>query len=222
MSSTRLNGMGSPMDEVIAALRKYRQLGKEVPSERSLSETLGIKRHQVRKAILALRESGELATAQSARPGPTIGEDLVRLTSPIEVLELRLLMEPGLARMASLRASGVEISRILEAATTPTNMPPGEVDLAFHFAVAAAARNQLASEFYRMLRQVGFDARMRVARLSSSSCPKRIAQRDAEHRRVAEAIALRDPDAADAAMRAHLHSVQMQLHQVSGTGSFAA
>ena len=42
-------------------------------------------------------------------------------------------------------------------------------------------------------------------------CPKRIAERDAEHMAIAEAIARRNPDAAERAMRDHLGAVQQQI-----------
>jgi DNA-binding FadR family transcriptional regulator len=51
--------------------------------------------------------------------------------------------------------------------------------------------------------------------LTPTTCPKRIAQRDQEHLLIAEAIAQRDPEAAEAAMRAHLQSVQQQINERS-------
>ena len=38
--------------------------------------------------------------------------------------------------------------------------------------------------------------------------PKRVQQRDAEHRAIAQAIVARDPEAAERAMRLHLAAVQ--------------
>ena len=66
------------------------------------------------------------------------------------------------------------------------------------------------------------DARVRIAGTDAPTCPKRIAQRDAEHRLIAEAIARRDPEAAEAAMRAHLLAVQKQINERTGAGAFAA
>ena len=215
----------SGVDDIIAAVRRLQQDGGKLPSERDLAEQLNVKRHQLRKALDAMRRSGALEPVRSKQPPATVpryGEELIRVTNPLEVLELRLIMEPGLARLASLRASALEIARITEAASTPENASSGEVDLAFHLAIVAAARNYLAGEFYKMLRQVGVDARMRIARSASPACPKRIAQRDGEHRRIAEAISQRDPETAETAMRAHLLSVQKQIMERSNAGAFAA
>ena len=215
----------SDVDDIIGAIRQIQKEGGPLPSERDLAEQLNVKRHQLRKALEAMRRAGDLKPARTRRAPtawPRYGEELVRVTNPIEVLELRLLIEPGLARLASLRASSFETARILDAATTPENAQSGEVDFAFHLAIAAAARNHLAAEIYRMLRQVGVDARVKVARTASPTCPKRIAQRDAEHRLIAEAISQRDPEAAETAMRNHLLAVQKQIIERSNAGAFAA
>jgi len=206
----------SNLDDIIEAIRALQKTGDKLPSERDLAERLNVKRHQLRKALALLRESGDIAPAAARRSRSKLtqySDELVGLTNPIEVLELRLLVEPGHARLASLRASLPDINRITEAATTPDTAVPSEVDLAFHTAVAEATRNNLASTFYRMLRRVGVDARLKVASSATkASCPKRISMRDAEHKRVADAIARRDPDAAEAAMRAHLQSVQRLIY----------
>jgi GntR family transcriptional repressor for pyruvate dehydrogenase complex len=215
----------SGVEGIVAAIRELQLAGDKIPSERDLADRLNVKRHQLRKALQALRDAGDLRPARPKRPAkqfPEYGEELVQLTNPIEVLELRLVMEPGFARLASLRASALDIARITNAASTPTNAEPGEIDLSFHMSIAQAARNHLALEFYRMLRRVGVDARMKIANTASPSCPKRIAQRDSEHRRIAEAIAQRDPEAAEAAMRAHLHSVHKQVTDLTNAGAFAA
>lgn len=215
----------SGLDDIVAAIRRLQQSGHKVPSERVLAGQLNVKRHQLRKALSLLRGTGDLSPARPRRPStasPKFGEELARLTNPLEVLELRLVMEPGLARLASLRASAFEIAKIIAAATTPANALSGDADLAFHFAVAGAARNHLAIELYKMLRQVGVDARMKIARALSPTCPKRIAQRDAEHRLIAESISQRDPEAAEAAMRSHLLAVQKQIVERTSAGGLAA
>jgi len=213
------------VEHIVAAIRALQKENRELPSERDLAEKLNVKRHQLRKALAVLRESGDLQPARARRAPsslPRYGEELVRLTNPLEVLELRLLMEPGLARLASLRASALQIARITKAATTPADAEAGAVDLSFHLAIIEAARNHLAGELYKMLRQVGVDARVRIARNVPASCPKRVARRDAEHRLIAQAIAERDPEAAEAAMRAHLLSVQKQINERGSAGVVAA
>ena len=213
------------MPGLIAAIRRMKEAGHALPSERALAGQLNVKRHQLRKALEQLRKAGDLEPSRRAAGGrrqPRYSEELAAGTNPLEVIELRLILEPSFARLASLRASSRDIAEIAQWATTRTDDKPDQVDMNFHLAIATAARNQLAHELFVMLRQIGIDARMRVARVTSSTCPTRIAQRDEEHQRIAEAIAARDPEAAEAAMRAHLLLVQRRIIERSNAGLAAA
>ena len=181
-------------------------------SERALAEKLNVKRHQLRRALQLLRDSGEIAPAQAKRKGFAArnGESLVKDTNPLEVIEMRIAIEPFLARLAALRASPLDIARIERAATTLAGIDSGAADLRFHKAIATASGNHLAETFYGMLRQVASDARMRLGK-NQPACPKRIQERDAEHRAIAAAIASRDSDNAERAMRLHLAAVQKRI-----------
>jgi DNA-binding FadR family transcriptional regulator len=135
---------------------------------------------------------------------------IARDTNPMEVVEMRIALEPYLVRLAAIRASSFDIARIRRAAKTADATNSGAADLAFHKAIATSTGNKLAATFYGLLRQVGSDARLRLVR-TAPSCPKRITQRDSEHRAIAEAIATRDPDAAERAMRVHMVAVQKRV-----------
>jgi DNA-binding FadR family transcriptional regulator len=199
---------GQAPDALIAALRARLAASGTLPAERTLAEEFAVKRHRLRNALSMLRANGELAPARPGRRAQNVRpDDLARGTNPIEVIELRLVIEPALARLAALRASPLEVARIERAAETVAGAPAGAADLGFHFAVAAGARNGLAAELYAELRRIGRDVRLRLAG-STPACPNRVRQRDSEHRKVAEAISARDADAAEAAMRAHLLAVQ--------------
>lgn len=211
--------------EIVAAVRDILAAGQGKPSERALAERLNVKRHRLRQALDQLRAAGELEPARAGRPRTTAarrGDDLARDTNPVEIIELRMMLEPALARLAALRASPFEIMRIQRAASTPPGASAGAVDLSFHKAVAAGARNSLATELYALIRQVATDARLRFGNSDNPSCPNRLRQRDAEHKAIADAIAARDPDAAEQAMRAHLGAVQRQILDRLGPGMAVA
>jgi GntR family transcriptional regulator, transcriptional repressor for pyruvate dehydrogenase complex len=189
----------------VRAMAARQKLG----SERAMAEALNVKRHQLRRALLALRANGEIAAAEAKRK-PLVGhngENLVRDTNPMEVIEMRIAIEPFLARLAALRASPFEMATIDEAATTAAGIDTGAADLKFHKLIAASSGNKLAASLYSLLRRVASDARVRL-NASRPACPKRTRQRDAEHRAIAQAILARDPDAAEQAMRLHLVAVQ--------------
>lgn len=211
---------GTREDELEALVSRLRAALLEAPDarlppERALAQALDVKRHRLRSALEILRGRGELDPARSPERGRGRGlagtfEDLVHATNPLEVIELRLILEPALARLAAVRASLLEIRRIERAATTAPDAGYGAADLAFHKAVAGSARNALAHGFYELLRRIGGDERVRLGQ-RQPICPNRQSQRDLEHQAIASAIAARDPDAAAAAMVAHLEAVQRQV-----------
>lgn len=217
-----MNDTGLPADDLqplVEGLRSLLAAEGALPAERKLAERLKVNRYRLRRALEALRATGEIAP-RSGRRGMSSarhGEALVRGTNPTEVIEMRMMLEPALARLAALRASPLDILRIQHAARTAAGSDAGAVDLAFHKAIAAGARNHLAAELYTLLRRVGTDARLRLGR-DKPACPTRIQQRDAEHRAIAEAIAARDPDGAEQAMRAHLAAVQRRILEQMAPG----
>ena len=184
--------------------------GAGLPAERELVRTLAVPRSRLRRVLAELRAEGRIppaAIGRRAAEGQTRIDGLARLANPGDVIELRMILEPQFARLAAVRASALEIARVARAAASRPGEGYGAADLAFHREVAAASRNPLVRELYDLVRRVGTDARLTLAQ-PGPPCPKRRAQRDAEHAAVAQAIAARDPDRAEAAMRAHLMAVQ--------------
>ncbi|MGH8667977.1 MAG: FCD domain-containing protein, partial [Burkholderiales bacterium] len=113
-----------------------------------------------------------------------------------------------------VRASPLDIARIQRAAAAQEG-DSGAIDLAFHKAIAAGARNHLAAGLYLLLREIGRDARLKLGR-NAPVCPKRLIQRNAEHKAVAAAIAARDAEAAERAMRLHLMNVhKLVMNRIS-------
>lgn len=215
-------------DDLSALIESIRAILAEqgdLPAERLLAQRLNIKRHRLRSALQTMRDSKELPPTQSGRRPAERGakeqQTLALITNPLEVIEMRMMLEPQLARLAALRASPSEIARIVGAADTPPGEDYGAADIAFHRAVAAGSRNGLAIELYQILRSVGADARVRL-KLAVRQCSERLRQRDAEHRAIAEAIAERDPAAAEQAMKAHLAVVQEKVARAAMPASTAA
>lgn len=202
---------GQTPERLRSVLAELSAGGSTLPPERELVETLGVPRSRLRRVLAEMREAGRLPPAQvgrrTTRESSVQTEGLAELANPTDVIELRLILEPQFARLAAVRASSLEISRITRAAHSSPDEDYGTPDLTFHLEVANASRNALGREFYNILRQVGADARVRLP-ARRPMCPERRKSRDAEHMRIARAIADRDPERAEECMRAHLASVQ--------------
>lgn len=201
------------LEGLAAELRRLSGQGGPLPPERLLAEQFQVSRHQLRRAMAIVRAEGALPDAPPrGRPARRRGETLVETTSPLEVIEVRQVLEPALAGFAAMRASPREIARIQRAAITIPGMDTGQADLQFHIAIAEAARNVLATDLYILLREVGTDARLLVGQ-NRPLTPGRLSRRDQEHQAIAAAIAARNIDAAQTTMRAHLHSVEEQVRK---------
>jgi DNA-binding FadR family transcriptional regulator len=61
-----------------------------------------------------------------------------------------------------------------------------------------------------------------LAVASAPPCPDRVRERDAEHRAIANAIATRNADGAERAMRVHLLAVQRRVMERLSPGLTAA
>ncbi|MCA0042487.1 FadR/GntR family transcriptional regulator [Celeribacter litoreus] len=217
MSGQEVEKRMEKVSDPIEHLREMLKEANELPPERVLAEQLGVSRHSLRKSLKTLRDNGELTPAKSGRRASSetrsASAKLVQSTNPLEVMEMRLMIEPALARLAAMRASPDEIARILQTAHSPKEMSPAQADQDFHRAVAAGSRNSLASELHILLHRVQNDARLRFTDSDADerTTDERVKARDAEHQQIAEAIAARDAIEAEKAMYEHLERTQRKL-----------
>jgi len=195
---------------IVDRLRALIEEKGALPPERMLSEMLDIKRHQIRRGLEALRLSGEIAPPKPRRR-PASKEnrlaDMASNTNPVEVVEMRLMIEPTLAKLAARRATPNQIAAMQKATVQIArgeNKLGAESDL--HRMIAAASGNALADEFHRLLRNIEADARLRT---------HFIVQRDrqdyAQHKAIVDAIAARDPDEAERQMRLHIETLRASM-----------
>ncbi len=178
--------------------------GEFQPGER-LTETavaalLGVSRTPVREAFARLAKDGLVRRGSGA--GFAVADPGQEL---LDIYFIREAIEGCAARLAAMRASPAEIRAIAAAAAASRRLDPADVEARarsnrdFHLAVATAGRAPRVERLVNDYRDLFSSARA-LRRYNASET--RALQRD--HVRIAEAIARRDPDAAEAAMRAHL------------------
>lgn len=193
--------------------------GARLPSERALADRLAVPRRALRRALAALEAEGALWRRQGkgtfAGPAPASAAPAVAArTNPLEVMEARLCVEPGLARLAALRASREDIRamRSLLAALEEAAEPEEKErrDGALHRAIAQAAGNGMLTGVFDMIERARLDPDWRRLRELARSGP-RLATYAAQHRDIVDAIEARDPAAAEQAMRRHLAALSLAL-----------
>lgn len=195
--------------------------GARLPSETKLAETHGVSRSVVREAIAALRADGLVQSRQGSgvyviRPGgglPFRDIDHSRISTVIEMLELRTGIECEAAELAARRCSPAQEERILETSHRVSDLAraglsTAEADLAFHLAIAEATNNPMFGQFLKMLGQNAIPRRALRPDASEAVSGSYIAMIDAEHGAIVKAIQQGDGPAARRAMRQHLEGSQ--------------
>ena len=220
---TRTDVFTGPTDRLRTYLSESRfELNSRLPSERDLSSELGISRTLLRNALADLEAEGQIwrhvgrGTFVGSRPIDTAGDvDYVSSrTNPRELMEARMLIEPGLARLAAIHATETDVRNIehcIHKTKTASDWRIYETwDNNLHRAFALAAHNTpLISLFdtLNMVRRSVVWARSRRVPLSR----KMDHHSFSEHDKILKHVANRDPAGAEAAMRSHLETVANKL-----------
>lgn len=186
--------------------------GDRLPSERELSERLGVSRASVRQAIVALEvqgilevKHGEGTFLRSARVDTLPISQLADLKRRLpDVLDAREAIEVKLAELAAERRTKSDLAAI-DAALRKMQQEiedgaTGEQgDHDFHQTVVHAARSELLARMYALiLKDVELSSHETVDQIGT---PATLLEQD---RRIGEAIRAGDGPAAARAMREHL------------------
>ncbi|WP_136685383.1 FadR/GntR family transcriptional regulator [Falsirhodobacter xinxiangensis] len=201
--------------------------GDKLPSEARLTEAHGVSRTVIREAVAALRADGLVEARQGAgvfvlEPPraevlPFQNLDYARISSVIELLELRTAVEVEAAALAALRRSPQQEEGIITChhavlECLQSGQPTVEADFALHIAIADASNNPRFGEFLSMVGR-GVIPRAALQGRDESS-DDYIAQLHGEHSRIVEAISNGDEDGARDAMRRHLKGSQSRYRAV--------
>jgi GntR family transcriptional repressor for pyruvate dehydrogenase complex len=205
--------------------------GTRLPSERELAQIFGVSRLSVREAVHRLealdlvvvrRGAGTfVAQGASATAGKPAETPLPKSTNVEEIFEIRRLLEPAAARWAALRADRhalIPLQRLTEqfeaAAAARRGIEQLVIyDVALHVEIARCAENVLLSRLLEGLYDLN-----RAQLEYSLRREGRAANTAVEHRRIVDAIAAGDADAAHDAMLAHLSAAEASMRAIlSGT-----
>jgi DNA-binding GntR family transcriptional regulator len=177
--------------------------------EKELARHLGISRTPVRDALQELEREG-FVTRQSFK-GTFVTEVTMKDTS--EIFALRAVLEGLAARIAAPLFTPLELKEIDNHLTAAeAALERGELALCseygqkLHEAIICKAENQRLADILHNL-----DDHVRRLRVLSDRISGRLNTSVQEHRAVLQALILRDPAAAEQAMRAHLFSVSQDL-----------
>jgi GntR family transcriptional repressor for pyruvate dehydrogenase complex len=198
--------------------------GEPIPSERHLAERFGVSRGSIRDALRTLETIGLLETRHGQG---TFARELSvdRLVAPLasvmayrsdlqdELMDVRRMFEPAVARVAALRATKEDLDdlqRILD--TQRQKLKTGQSaiveDTAFHAILARSTRNRVVMSIMATLNDLLVESRTHS--LEQKGRPARSMD---GHEAVVAALRRQDAEGAYQAMYHHIDQIaNLQLH----------
>jgi DNA-binding FadR family transcriptional regulator len=199
----------------------------KIPSEAQLSKEIGVSRTSIREAVRLLIAKGVLeirrgrGTFVTAAPDVTDGllgismvEDHRRLVR--DWFEFRLILEPAVVRLATVRASAKDLDVIeqyerLAAAHLGDNQIFDEADAQIHIAIAKATRNRVIERLVPFLQDSVAEARRRSRYMHKVTPDPVAANAVITHRQIVRYMRLGDAEGAGVAMAYHIKRATLDL-----------
>lgn len=198
-------------------------VGAQLPSERALCAELGISRVSLREALRVLQATGYVESRHGAGTFARLPEESEQRTAlwfandihVVELLEMRIAIEPGVAAFAAQRRSDDDLAAMRQAVDelrradeVSDRLLAVAADAEFHRVIGASVRNPaLADLMEQFQQQAGMERR------ASLTVPGQIQRAVDDHEEILQAILIQDPEAARRAMLAHLEDAIKITHE---------
>ena len=205
--------------------------GERLPSERRLAEDNLVSRGTVREALRLLEQNGLVIRKRGSgsyinfpqSKNETNSGDVAEITSPLQLLEVRLALESQTVRLA---AQNMTVRDITNLENSLYAMEDAELDKEkfsywdkiFHLRIAEGTRNPLMIAMYSQINYVRTHDLWESIK-GAILTPDRIRQYNIHHRDVFNAILRRDPRNAATLMNKHLRLAEKDLLAPSADGS---
>jgi GntR family transcriptional repressor for pyruvate dehydrogenase complex len=211
------------VEQIHALIREGRWApGDQIPPERELAERFRVSRTSVREALRALEMQGVIEsrqgggtfvrTADTEALVPPLAAAILRGQRELaEVLEVRELIEPGIARLAAARVTAEHVSELetlleRQRECIANDRPFIEEDTAFHYTLARAADNHILLRLHNVILDL-----LRESRQSYLHVPDRPQTSLRGHEAILAAVKAQDAEAAYGASLAHITEVRDKI-----------
>jgi GntR family transcriptional repressor for pyruvate dehydrogenase complex len=208
-------------------------VGDLLPSERDLMREFGVGRPAIREALFHLRNMGliELRSGERALVRQPTTESVVETLSGVahhmlaapgglrNFQNARMFFEIGLARHAAQHASNAEVTELKSALEANFNALGDlarfeKTDVAFHYILAIIPKNPIFPAIHAAFVEWLVDQRHVTLNWRGRQGTAKVAYE--AHAAIFDAIADRDADAAEAAMRNHLEHASAVYREAKG------
>ena len=199
------------------------EVGGKLPTESELMKIFGVGRSTVREAVKLLSSKGIVEVRRGS--GTYVVTTAKGLSDPLnlrsvqdknalafDLVNVRLLLEPGIAEMAAQNATPEDIERLRRLCErVETKIHAGdryiEDDIAFHTCIAESSKNLVVGQLIPVIDTA-------VMMFVNVTHKKLIDETIMTHRMITEAIANHDPIGAKAAMVMHLNFNRSYIKKV--------
>jgi len=193
--------------------------GEKLPTERQLADHFGASRATVREALREVEAGGlilrRVGSGTFVKDLPGRQKDIADITSPLELLDVRLAVEPNITRRAVANSNTPDIERLREA-LKQVEASGDDIehftywDQQFHLRLAECSRNPLMVWLYTHLNEVRSRAQWAAVK-GRVLTPRRMNEYNSQHRAVFTALERRDAAAAGRLMTAHLEKARSDM-----------
>ena len=225
-------GCGDPVTDALVEILQSAGAGARIPSERALSEELGVSRTLLRDRLGALEALGVIRRRTGAgtyvheldpsRLGHALTIGLALSHHSTESLQsVRVALERQAAREAATQRKHLDIAHMHVALdiieSNPDSATSEQADFDFHDALLRASGNPsiifFADALSVALRRTFSQRRLLLERIDDYQN-----MMGSEHRKILEALLAGDPDAAMAAMDAHFDRFDTEVENLRALG----
>lgn len=219
------NRIGVTTSKVAAQLRRRILEGEysyeeRLPAERNLAEEFAVSRGTIR-SVLQILEQQHLVTRQIgsgtyvSHKEITNQQEISSITSPLEMVEVRIAIEPQMVRLAIANSSSRDLEEMRNALRQCETCHGdsekfARADTAFHMALAHCSKNKLMYWLYERISEVRRHSQWRSMK-SKLLTPERMDYYNSQHHALYDAIASRDTTRAVNLIKDHLYGVQDDL-----------
>lgn len=193
---------------------------ERLPAERYLAEEFCVSRGTIR-SVLKILEKQHLVTrlvgsgTYVSHQELTNQQEISSITSPLEMVEVRIALEPQIVRLAIANASYRDLEGLLTTLRQCEECGDdaekfARADTAFHMALAQCSKNKLLYWVYERISEVRRYSQWRSMKAKLLT-PERMNFYNSQHRAIYEAIASRDTPEAVKIIKNHLYGVHDDL-----------
>ena len=203
--------------------------GDKLPTESEITRAFGVSRTVVREAMSRLQAAELVETrhgigtfvSEGAESAPFRIDPVgtATLNELIAILELRISIEAEAAALAAERRAATHLAAMRKALDAfsrqvAQSRDAVQADFRFHLTIAQSTGNRHFADLIRYLGTMLFPrTRVNTAQLAGEKRAAYLSRVNREHERIYEAISRGAPEAARAAMRAHLENSRERLRR---------